>query len=114
MCNAYSELIWLQYDIKDVSTKRQSANGTRIFLFRNGEEIGVFKSGYVRKMTNTSTPYQINKKYLAEYRYTILTDNGTKTIKSTKCSRELIYSELARMVYMIEWAKRNWNLRSLV
>ena len=51
---------------KEITTKRQKKNGTRIFqlpIKKYGQfiEVGSFESGYVRRMNGCYTPYQLNK-----------------------------------------------------
>ena len=51
---------------KEITTKRQEKNGTRIFQlpikkYEQFIEVGSFESGYVRRMNGCYTPYQLNK-----------------------------------------------------
>ncbi len=63
--------------LDEVSTKRQAKNGTLIFelntidsrvvlgkklLFKCKEEFGVYKKGYVRRLTNSPSMYPINNR----------------------------------------------------
>ena len=42
LVNMYATRMALEYNIIDVSTLRQKANGTRIFQLPNGDKIGSF------------------------------------------------------------------------
>ena len=59
---------------KEITTKRQKKNGTRIFqlpIKKYGQyiEVGSFESGYVRRMNGGYTPYQLNKCESIDYYY---------------------------------------------
>ena len=70
---------------KEITTKRQEKNGTRIFqlpIKKYGQfiEVGSFESGYVRRMNGCYTPYQLNKceptvEYYPDYKW-IKDDEG--------------------------------------
>lgn len=113
LVNMYARRMAFEYDIIEVSTAKQKANGTRIFELPNGDKIGSFKSGYVRRCNDRSRHYQINKVYKQNYRYTVLSEGKLKTIKSINYSRQLITDPLARMLYIVDFCKRNYNLKLL-
>lgn len=94
------------YNIKEVTTKRQLANGTRRFRMPNNDIIASYKSGYVRRCGRLRL-YQINKTYKQERRYTVLSGDSLKTIKVISTARELIYDPMVRMLYIVEFGKRN-------
>ena len=122
--NAYVRQLLIKYNIKEVTTQRQAKNGTREFEFptspgmyyRNGKlnpipgrlRLACFKSGYVRKQNGCYTPYQLNKQYQQEVRYTYLTSDGLVTRRSMQTARALIYSGLARLNYMLEYYLKNY------
>lgn len=123
--DAYARGLLIEYNIKEVTTQRQAINGTREFEFPvppgmayyNGKlksmpgklRLACFKSGYVRKQNGCYTPYQLNRQYKQEVRYTFLTKNGLETRKSTQTARALIYSGLARLNYMLEYYLKNYK-----
>jgi hypothetical protein len=99
--NAFARQLLLKYNIKEVTTQRQALNGTREFEFPvpshpryyNGNlRLACFKSGTVRKQNAT-----------------FLTENGLKTNEYVGTARALIWSQLARMNYMLEYYLRNYN-----
>tara|TARA_R100001480_G_scaffold148801_1_gene148477 strand:+ start:261 stop:704 length:444 start_codon:yes stop_codon:yes gene_type:complete len=130
--NAFARRLLVEYNIKEVTTQIQAKNGTREFEFpvstygskksqlnssnyswdkMNHEplRIATFKSGYVRKQNGTYSPYQLNKTYKRQERFTFLDQNGKLyTHKGIYVARELIRNQMARMVYMLEYYKRNW------
>jgi len=116
--DAYARGLLLEYDIREVTTQRQAKNGTREFQFpvktkwsKEPLRLACFKSGYVRKQNDTYSPYQLNKKYKREYRQTLMDGKGKLFTHKTTCvDREKIWSSMARMVYMLEYYKRNWKL----
>ena len=115
LVNMYARRMALEYNIIEVSTLRQKANGTRIFQLPNGDKIGSFKSGYVRRCNDRSRHYQLNKVYKQHVRYTIMDDRGyLKTVKYLNHARQLIMDPLARMLYIVDFCKRNYKLRKFI
>jgi hypothetical protein len=113
--DAYARRLLIEYNIREVTTQRQAKNGTREFEFpvrtkytRQLLRLACFKSGYVRKQNDTSSPYQLNKTYKQNVRWTMLDGNKLVTRKYVMIAREKIWSSLARMNYMLEYYKRNW------
>jgi len=116
--NAFARQLLLKYNIKEVTTQRQALNGTREFEFpvpshsryTDGNlRLACFKSGTVRKQNGTYSPYQLNKQYKQKRRITFLTENGLKTNEYIGYARALIYSQLARMNYMLEYYLKNYK-----
>ena len=132
--NAFVRQLLIKHNIKEVTTQRQAVNGTREFEFpcstyqntnvfyRNwlkskGKSlddtprlrIACFKSGYVRKQNGTYSPYQINKTYNQEQRTTFLIDGKLETRKYIGKARAKIWSNLARLNYMLEYYLRNYK-----
>jgi hypothetical protein len=113
--DAYARGLLIEYNIREVTTQRQAKNGTREFEFpvktkwkKEPLRLACFKSGYVRKQNDTSSPYQLNKTYKQNVRWTLLTKNGLETKEYILIARAKIWSGLARMNYMLEYYKRNW------
>lgn len=104
----------IEYDIKEMTTDKQKKNGTRQFVLPNGDQLASYKSGYVRRCNSSDRIYQINKVYKREERWTVLSSKGElETIKATCYARELINDPLTRLIYMIEFCKRNYGMRNL-
>ena len=110
--------------IMDVSTTRQSKNGTIIWRLpikhphgRHLIEVGSFKSGMVRNQNSAYSNYQLNKcksrdRYFKDYRYT---ERGTQefTGKYNKYSckeRILIPIEIDRLEYLISYCLKNYYI----
>ena len=116
--NAFARQLLLKYNIKEVTTQRQALNGTREFEFpvpshpkyyKGNLRLACFKSGTVRKQNGTYSPYQLNKQYKQNRRTTFLTENGLETNEYVGTARALIWSQLARMNYMLEYYLRNYK-----
>ena len=122
--NAFARRLLVEYNIKEVTTQRQAKNGTREFEFPvpstyfylKGEKLAskiklrlaVFQSGTVRKQNGTYSPYQLNKQYKQNRRTTFLTENGLETREYIGVARAHIWSQLARMQYMLEYYLNNY------
>ena len=122
--DAYVRRLLIEYGIREVTTQKQAKNNTREFEFpvharkytqggrtycsKDKLRLAVFKTGYVRNQNGCSRPYQLNKQYKQNVRWTIL--DGTKLIthKSIMIAREKIFSGMARLNYMLEFYKRNY------
>ena len=117
--NAFARRLLVEYNIKEVTTQRQAINGTREFEFpvpchpthykgKGNLRLACFKSGTVRKQNGTYSPYQLNKQYKQNRRTTFLTENGLETREYTGVARALIYSQIARMQFMLEYYLKNF------
>ena len=129
--NAYARRLLIEYGIQEVTTQRQAKNGTREFEFpvsslapntRYGRvnpnqfpklRMACFKSGYVRKQNGCYSPYQVNKTYNQNKRHTYLTKDGLVTTEYIGKARALIYSQLARLNYMLEYYLRNYKQNTI-
>ena len=132
--NAFVRQLLIKHNIKEVTTQRQAINGTREFEFpvstyNNTNEyykkwlkkqgrslkdtprlrIACFKSGYVRKQNGTYSPYQLNKTYNQNSRQMFLIDGKLEIRKYIGKARTLIWSQLARMNYMLEYYLKNYK-----
>ena len=126
--NAFARRLLVEYNIKEVTTQRQAKNGTREFEFpvscfskqmikwnsadrlpKDRLRIACFKSGYVRKQNGAWTPYQINKVYKQNKQWMYIKDEKLYTSKWISQARELIGSQMARMVYMLEFYLKNYK-----
>lgn len=126
LCDSFARALLVEYNIKEVTTQRQAKNGTREFEFpvsarkyySNGAlhespdrlRLATFKTGYVRNQNSCSSNYQLNKTYKQEQRTTFFDNEKGGLYTSTWISnaRQLIYSEFARLNYMLEFYKRNY------
>jgi len=117
--NAFARQLLLKYNIKEVTTQRQAKNGTREFEFpvpchpthyrsKGNLRLACFQSGTVRKQNGTYSPYQLNKQYKQNRRTTFLTENGLETNEYIGTARALIWNQLARMNYMLEYYLNNY------
>ena len=122
--DAYVRRLLIEYGIREVTTQKQAKNNTREFEFpvharkytaggrtycsKDRLRLAVFKTGYVRNQNGCSSPYQLNKQYKQNVRWTMLDGTELKTFKSVMIAREKIYSGMARLNYMLEFYKRNY------
>jgi hypothetical protein len=123
--DAYARRLLIEYNILEVTTQRQAKNGTREFEFpvparkyyamnklvtsKERLRLAVFKTGYVRNQNSCSSNYQLNKQYKQNVRYTFLTKDGLVTHKDVSIARQKIYSQLARLNYMLEYYLKNYK-----
>ena len=113
--------------IKDITTIRQTRNGTVIWqlpikMYGQFIEVGSFKSGYVRRMNGGYTPYQLNKCENYDHFYkefkTHYSEDGdyhqTPTGKYNKhvCKRRIkIDKEIDRLEYLIAFCLKNYYIK---
>jgi hypothetical protein len=117
--NAYARRLLVEYNIKEVTTQRQAINGTREFEFPvpsrktwpNGQKLRLacYKTGYVRNVNSCSSNYQINPTYKRKKKWVFMSKDGTITKTYTTISRAKVYSEMARLNYMLEFYLRNYK-----
>ena len=135
--DSYARRLLIEHNIKEVTTQRQAKNGTREFEFpvstyQNTNEyykrwmkstgkslkdtprlrLAVFTSGVVRKQNGTYSPYQLNKQYKQNRRTTFLVDGKLQINEYVGTARALIYSQIARMQYMLEYYLKNYKSQS--
>ena len=126
LCDSFARALLVEYNVKEVTTQRQAKNGTREFEFPvpanqryyNGKlqpskkrlRLAIYKTGYVRNCNSCGSNYQLNKVYKQEQRTTFFDSDKGGLYTSTWISnaRQLIYSEFARLNYMLEFYKRNY------
>ena len=106
--------------IKDVSTKRQKDNDTRVWRLPikinypgNADrfiEVASFKTGYVRNQNCGYSNYQLNKRCDGEPEYFQL-DNGDFR-KFTTRSCVLIPNEIDRLEYLIAYCLKNYYIKN--
>tara|TARA_R110000824_G_scaffold83120_1_gene208246 strand:+ start:682 stop:1158 length:477 start_codon:yes stop_codon:yes gene_type:complete len=128
--NAYKNKMCEKYGVVEVTTDRQAKNGTMEFEFpvscfskqmieyngahrlpKDNLRLATFKNGYVRKQNGAWSPYQINKTYKQNKQWTYVRDGELYTSKWVSQARELIGNQMARLIYMFEYAIRNYGLK---
>jgi len=107
--------------IKDVSTPRQTKNGTVVWRLPikyskdKFLEVASFKSGYVRNQNGGYTNYQLNKRRESEPQYYPEYDrNGKKTgkyVQFTTRTCKLIPNEKDRLEYLIAYCLKNYYIK---
>ena len=113
--------------IMDITTTRQSKNGTVIWKlpikneWKNGSfiEVGSFKSGYVRNNNSCYSNYQLNKckpriEYFKDYKWNENFTKQTFTGKYNKFTckeRILIPIEIDRLEYLISYCLKNYYIK---
>lgn len=96
--------------IKEITTQRQRANGTRNFAlpyYIRGKQVTItsYKSGYVRIDRNCHATYQVNPTYKVPYKV-IDRDGKLKTRTITK--RIMIYGEESRIDFIFNYVLKNF------
>jgi hypothetical protein len=96
--------------IKEVTTSRQKANGTRAFktpfkVRRKPVRFYSYKRGYVRIDRNCHSMYQINKTYDVDYKV-VMYNGEFYQCKSRK--RIMIYNEESRLNYILAYILKNY------
>ena len=96
--------------IKEVTTSRQKANGTRAFetpfkVRRKPVRFYSYKKGYVRIDRNCHSMYQINKTYDVDYKV-VMYNGEFYQCKSRK--RIMIYNEESRLNYILKYILKNY------
>lgn len=119
LCDSFARALLVEHNIKEVTTQRQAINGTRAFEFpvpahkrwSNGQNLrlAVYKSGYVRRINGTSSPYQLNKTYNQEQRTTFFIDGKLETRSYISKARTRIHDEFARLNYMLQFYLKNYK-----
>jgi len=109
-------------NIKDVSTPRQTKNGTVVWRLPikyskdKFLEVASFKSGYVRNQNGGYTNYQLNKRCESEPQYYPEYDrNGKKTgkyVQFTTRTCKLIPNEKDRLEYLIAYCLKNYYIKN--
>jgi len=106
--NAYARAMLYEDGIVEITTKRQYFNGTRQFKLPTGQILATYKSGYVRRCDSSDRIWQLNPKYKREKRWVFLNGTELVTQKFTTWSRAKIFSGLARLNFLHEYAKKNY------
>jgi len=103
--------------IKDVSTPRQTKNGTvvwRLPIKNNNSgktfiEVASFKTGYVRNQNSGYSNYQLNKRCESEPEYYQLANGDYRKYTTRTC--KLIPNELDRLEYLIAYCLKNYYIK---
>ena len=129
--NEFVKGMLAEYGIREVTTPKQTKNGTREFEFpvpcyskerlkwyrRKKYElkdlprlrIASFKSGYVRKQNGADRAYQINPVYLRNTQDVWMRDNGQLyTSNGVIHARALIHSPIVRLNYILQFYLKNY------
>ena len=98
------------WGIKEITTSRQKANGTRAFeipfrVRRKPVRFYSYKSGYVRIDRNCHSMYQINKTYDVDYK--VVMHNG-ELYQCKNRRRIMIYNEESRLIYILKYILKNY------
>ena len=105
-------------NIMDVSTTRQSNNGTITWklpiknAWKNGKciEVGSFTTGYVRNNNSASSNYQLNKRIEGEPEYFELQNGDYRKYTGKKCV--LIPIEIDRLEYLMKYCIKNYFIKN--
>ena len=102
--------------IKDVSTTRQTKNGTRVWRLPikysthpRFIEVASFATGYVRNQNGGYTNYQLNKRCEGEPEYFQLNNGDYRKFTTRSCV--LIPNEIDRLEYLIGYCLKNYYIK---
>jgi hypothetical protein len=103
--------------IMDITTTRQSKNGTIVWKlpikneWKNGSliEVASFSTGYVRNQNSASSNYQLNKQVDGKPEYFKLSNGDYR--KYTGKERVLIPIEIDRLEYLISYCLKNYFIK---
>ena len=111
LTDSFARRMLVEHNLKEVTTQRQAKNGTRIFLCPGGELLGSYSSGYVRRCDSSDRIWQLNPKYQREDRWVWIDQNTGKTFvrKGKAWARALMYNEMTRLVFIVEYYLRNYK-----
>ena len=103
--------------IMDISTTRQSKNGTIVWKLpikdawhKRCIEVASFKTGYVRNQNSASSNYQLNKQVDGKPEYYKLSNGDYR--KYTGKERVLIPIEIDRLEYLISYCLKNYYIKN--
>ena len=102
--------------IKDVSTPRQTKNGTVVWQLPikyskdKFIEVASFKSGYVRNQNSGYSNYQLNKRCESEPEYYQLANGNYRKYTTRTC--KLIPNEKNRLEYLIAYCLKNYYIKN--
>jgi hypothetical protein len=114
--------------IMDISTTRQSKNGTIVWKlpiknYNSGKtniEVASFSTGYVRNQNSGYSNYQLNKRCESEPQYYPIyewCDEANMSVKTDKFSQfttrtcKLIPIEIDRLEYLISYCLKNYYIK---
>ena len=103
--------------IMDVTTTRQSKNGTIVWKlpiknYNSGKtniEVASFASGYVRNQNSGYSNYQLNKRCESEPEYFELPNGDYRKFNTRGCV--LIPIEIDRLEYLISYCLKNYYIK---
>ncbi len=104
--------------IMDISTTRQSKNGTIVWKLPIKDqdsgiliEVASFKTGYVRNQGKSCrSNYQLNKRCESEPEYYKLSNGDYRKFTTRTC--ELIPIEIDRLEYLISYCLKNYYIKN--
>jgi len=105
-------------NIKDVSTPRQTKNGTVVWQLpiknnNSGKtfiEVASFATGYVRNQNSGYSNYQLNKRCESEPEYYQLASGDYRKYTTRTC--KLIPNEKDRLEYLIAYCLKNYYIKN--
>ena len=122
--DAFVNKMLLDYDIREVTTRRQAKNDTRAFEFpvscisprtRFGNytsktklRMAVYKSGMVRKLNGAWCPYPVNRRYSRLHKYTVMTGGELITRQYMTMAYEKHMNIMVSLNYMLNYYLKNY------
>ena len=124
--DAFVNKMLLDYDIREVTTRRQAKNGTRAFEFpvsslspktRYGRvkpsdfpklRMAVYKSGMVRKLNGAWCPYPVNRRYSRLHKYTVMINGELTSRQYMTMAYETHMNTMVSLNYMLNYYLKNY------
>ena len=122
--DAFVNKMLLDYDIREVTTRRQAKNDTRAFEFpvsslspktRYGRvkpsafpNMAVYKSGMVRKLNGAWCPYPVNRRYSRLHKYTVMINGELTSRQYMTMAYETHMNIMVSLNYMLNYYLKNY------
>ena len=122
--DAFVNKMLLEYDIREVTTRRQAKNDTRAFefpvscisprtRFRNYTSktklrMAVYKSGMVRKLNGAWCPYPVNRRYSRLHKYTVMINGELISRQYMTMAYETHMNIMVSLNYMLNYYLKNY------
>ena len=112
LVDMFAKRMFIEYNIKEMTTERQKKNGTRQFVLPNGDQLASYTTGYVRRCNSSDRIYQLNKVYKREERWTVIGQDGKLHKYEGSKRRTLIWSRKARLKKLFLYTIKKLNYGS--
>ena len=122
--DAFVNKMLLDYDIREVTTRRQAKNDTRALEFpascispktrfrnytsKNKLRMAVYNSGMVRKLNGAWCPYHVNRRYSRLHKYTVMINGELTSRQYMTMAYETHMNIMVSLNYMLNYYLKNY------